>query len=115
MELDLKNDELKTLSECMASLNRHGFTANFILEERGLKAAEGDKIYSPEQIHIVNFFRFEGESDPADMSILYAIRTDDGLQGTFVDAFGTYSSARVSEFFRQVHDINKKTHVHEVV
>ncbi len=51
------------------------------------------------------YIRFEGDSDPADMSILYAIETNDGDKGTYVDAFGTYgdqSPDTVSEFLQQV-------------
>lgn len=100
--------ELKTLAECMNTLKSKGFTKDFQVTSTGLKAMDGEKCYSPEQVHIVDFFRFEGDSDPADMSILYAIETSDGTKGTLSDAFGPYAARKVSEFFEQVEDIQKK-------
>jgi hypothetical protein len=64
--------------------------------------------YLPEEVHIVDFFRFEGESDPADNSILYAIETNDGTKGTLIDAFGPYADAGVTKFMKEVEDITKK-------
>lgn len=111
MTLDLRNDELKTLVQCTNTLKKYGFDKDFIVLEGGkqMKAMDGDKLYTPEEVKIVNFYRFEGESDPGDMQILYAIETADGTKGTLSDAFGTYASRRVSEFIVNVHDIQKKT------
>jgi hypothetical protein len=42
--------------------------------------------------------RFEGVSDPDDMSVIYAIESRGGLRGTLVDAFGVYSDPAVGDF-----------------
>ncbi len=42
-------------------------------------------------MEVVEFYRFEGASNPDDNSILYAIETSDGLKGLLVDAYGAYS------------------------
>src|SRR5687767_8391931 len=89
--------ELKTLSECMNTLKNKGFKTDFQVTAEGLKALDGDKVYTPSEVHIVDFFRFEGDSDPGDMSILYAIETSDGTQGTLSDAYGPYAARKVSE------------------
>ena len=46
--------------------------------------------------------RFEGESDPDDMSVVYAIESQDGTRGVLVDAFGTYADPHVAEILKQV-------------
>ncbi len=109
MELLLKNEDLKTLSQCINSLKRHGFEKDFKVEGEMLHTIEGDDSFSPDQVKILNFYRFEGDSDPGDMSILYAIETSNGTKGTLVDAFGTYSNKKISDFILQVNDINKNT------
>lgn len=111
MTVNLNNDDLKTLAQCMNTLKKYGFEKDFNVLEggKGLQAIDGGKIYEPHEISIVNFYRFEGESDPGDMSILYAIETSDGTRGTLSDAFGPYASRRVSEFIVNVQDIQKKT------
>lgn len=109
MKLELNNEDLKTLSQCSNSVKRHGFDKDLTVTEEGLKAIDSEKIYAPEDIRIVNFYRFEGDSDPADMSILYVIEACDGMKGTLVDAYGPYAGRKVSDFIVQVQEIQKKT------
>lgn len=109
MVLELNNDDLKTLSMCIYTLKTKGFDKDMQVTDEGLKCLDDDKIYSPEDVRIVNFYRFEGDSDPGDMSILYVIETCDGKKGTLVDAYGPYAGRRVSDFIVQVQEIQKKT------
>lgn len=113
MKPDINNDDLKTLVQCINSLKKYGFKKDFQVTEEGLKCTDDCKIYSPEQVSILNFYRFEGDSDPADMSILYAIQTEDGVKGTLVDAYGPYSSRKVADFIVQVEEIQKRTDRHK--
>jgi hypothetical protein len=101
--------DMKTLTSCINKLTLDGFTENFKASERGLLSLEHEKIYEPVDINVVNFYRFEGASDPADNSILYAIETADGIKGTLVDAYGPYADARVVSFMQQVEELHKKT------
>ena len=101
--------EMKTLVSCMNSLQEKGYKENFVMDEKGLKGMESEKIYQPEDIKITDFYRFEGESDPGDNSILYAIETSDGVKGTLTDAYGPYADARTNKFIRNVEEIMKKT------
>lgn len=101
--------EPKTLAECMNKLKKQGYSKDFQVTSGGLKALDEERHYMPNEVRIVDFYRFEGESDPGDMSILYAIETSDGTKGTLSDAFGPYASRKVSEFFEHVENIEKKT------
>ena len=42
----------------------------------------------PEEAQIDHILRFEGESDPGDMTILFALRTPAGSKGLYSTAFG---------------------------
>lgn len=99
--------EMKTLSSCMNALKGQGFSENFMVNERGLYALDSDKVYSPEEVKIVNFYRFEGDSDPGDGSILYALETVNGIKGTLSDAYGAYGDSEVIKFMDQVEEIMK--------
>ena len=99
---------MNTLSTCVNKLVADGYTGNFKADEQGLLSEKG-KHYKPSQVHIKNFFRFEGASDPADNSILYAIELEDGIKGTLVDAYGSYNDPLIGKFIKQVEDIEKKT------
>ena len=100
--------DLKSLQACLAKMISTGFTDDFKALDEGLKSLRTNKVYAPEEVKIVNFYRFEGASDPDDTSILYAIETNDGLKGTLVDAYGAYASPEVNQFILAVENINKK-------
>ena len=103
-----KVPDLKTLQACLAKMISEGFTEDFKAEDDGLRALRTDKLYQPQEVCVVNYFRFEGPSNPDDMSIMYAIETNDGTKGTLVDAYGTYASPEVNQFILEVERISKK-------
>jgi hypothetical protein len=108
MQTNSSTEEMKSLATCLNKLVLDGYTEDFKAAERGLLSLQSEKIYEPSQIHVVNFFRFEGASDPADNTILYVIETNDGTKGTLVDAYGSYADTKVTTFMQEVEDINKK-------
>jgi hypothetical protein len=99
---------MKSLSSCSNKMKEDGFKEDFLVTKQGLSSYSDSKIYKPEQIKIINFYRFEGVSDPGDNSILYVIETDDGHKGTLVDAYGAYSDSDVSKFIVAVEEIQKQ-------
>jgi hypothetical protein len=105
-------EDMKTMTSCVNKLVLDGYTENFQVTEKGLFSIEQNKYYKPEEISIKNFFRFEGASDPADNSILYAIETTDGVKGTLTDAYGPYADLQTNKFIKQVEDMVKKTPNH---
>jgi hypothetical protein len=105
-----KKEEMKTLSDCVNALTREGFETQFSVDESGLKSLSTNRIYKPDEVRVVSFYRFEGISDPADNSILYAIETNEGELGTVTDAYGPYGDRHISHFMEQVTDIEKKPH-----
>jgi hypothetical protein len=108
MVLLIEKEDLKTLVACTDKLNRLGFTTQFQARDNGLVSLDSENIFFPDEVEIVDFYRFEGESDPEDSAILYAIRTQTGEQGTLTDAYGMYNDSKVSEFIKQVSQIKKK-------
>lgn len=109
MEKELEDGgRMTTLSECLNLANKEGYTENFSVKNHLLFSPTGERFYQPEDTHVVNYYRFEGSSNPDDMAILYVIRTTDGKMGTLVDAYGPYANAAINEFILRVHDIHKR-------
>lgn len=105
------NDRATTMTEqekIQEKLEKDGFTEQFRVEKGRLYSIETEKKYKPAEVKVVNFYRFEGISDPEDMSILYAIETTDGAKGTLTDAYGTYSDDDTGAFLKEV-ETHKKT------
>ncbi len=100
--------QMKTTVECMAALNKRGFTINFLVKDMRMCIPESNKCYTPDQVSIVDFYRFEGESDPADSSILYAIETYDGHKGMVSDSYGANADTLITKFFHDVEEISKQ-------
>lgn len=100
---------LKSLVECHNKMMEDGYVENFKIEDEVLICLScNDKKYKPDEISIKNFFRFEGNSDPEDSSIMYVIETNDGKKGTIVDAYGAYSDPDTGSFINEVQRIQKK-------
>ena len=96
------------LEKCLNFLEEQGYKDQFRVEKKYLESThDSKKKYKPKDVKAVNFYRFEGISDPDDMSILYAIETCDGRKGTLIDAYGHYSDDNTGAFMQEV-DISKK-------
>ena len=91
-----------TLSEAVQGLTARGFTANFEVADDGLRAVDSGKTFAAQQLVILEHHRFEGASDPDDMSVVYGIEATDGTRGVVVDAYGVYADPRLSELLKNV-------------
>src|SRR5947208_16711201 len=89
-----------TLSEAVAGLKARGFTANLEVAGDSLRDVDSGKTFTAQQLMIVEHHRFEGASDPDDMSVVYGIEASDGTRGVVVDAYGVYADPRPSEFLK---------------
>ncbi len=90
------------LIQCITHAQHEGYKENFRVSAQGLTTEDGNSVFSHENVHITNFYRFEGYSDPGDSSILYLIETSNKTKGILVDAYDTYADARISRFIKQV-------------
>lgn len=100
-------EEERSLINVENRLNKDGFTTDFKVDNGRLCVMGSGKTYAAAEVKIVDFYRFEGETDPDDMAILYAIETNDGLKGTISNSYGPYADSGVDEFLKQVEDIGK--------
>ncbi len=99
---------MSTLTESVNKAIKDGYTDNLKVTKQGLHSDAKDKDYGPEEVRVVDFHRFEGQSDPADNAIMYVIETWDGAKGVLVDAYGAYADEHVNKFMTEVEEINKK-------
>jgi predicted RND superfamily exporter protein len=102
MKEAFEKQEMTSLMTCMNTMQKRGYTENFLVNDSGLFSADSEKNYLPEEVQIVDYYRFEGETDPGDSSILYVIETSDGAKGLLSDAYGAYADPKVSRFMDEV-------------
>ena len=79
-----------------------GYVDNFRVEDNKLIDNISKKKYAPNEIKIVAEHRFEGMSNPSDMSILYIIKIGNDVEGTFLASYGSVADTEAAEFFNEV-------------
>lgn len=89
-------EPMKTLSQKIDALKEEGYTENFSFQKG--KLSNQDRLFSASDISEVKEYRFEGKSNPDDLSILYQITTKSGLKGTISDGFGPSANPELSQF-----------------
>lgn len=99
-----------TVSEALNDLAKRGFTHDFNLhlEQECLICNNTMTQLSPDEFEIVETYRFEGETDPADEMVLFAISSiKSNLKGTLLNAFGIYAESSNSKIVEKL--INNTT------
>lgn len=107
--LNLTTDKvhMETLVSALNKLHVDGYTSQFKANANGLLSLTTNQLFTPKQVNIKHFYRFEGDTSPSNSSILYAIETHTKEKGTLIDAYGVDSDENVAEFIRHVEEIHK--------
>lgn len=94
----MNNEYYDTLSQAIEGLKGQGYTEDLNLKSNCVECrALGYEMLATD-FEVDRVFRFEGDSDPGDASILYAISSDRyQLKGLLVDAYGAYADPLTSE------------------
>lgn len=98
----MSNNQYSTLASGINDLRKRGFTHNFFVNKNGQLEEHTGKFYSTSEVELLEFHRFDGMTNPADDSILYAIQTRSGEKGTVVDSYGSDGSEITSKFMNNV-------------
>lgn len=96
------DNQYDTLSEATSELSKRGYTIDFNLVSDGIECRKTNEKFKAADFHIDEFHRFEGNSNPADMSIVFAVSTTSGKKGTLIDAYGTYSDSISAEVLKKI-------------
>ncbi|WP_347052052.1 hypothetical protein [Flavobacterium olei] len=103
----MKREDSKHETDNIKIYQEEGYTANYLFQNDHLVNAETKEIYNPEDIFIVAHHRYEGMSDPDDMSILYVIETKkDNQKGTHLLGYGPMADLEEAEFFKDIPKAN---------
>jgi hypothetical protein len=103
----MKKEYSKNETDYIKKYQDEGYTSNFLFQDGTFLDSETKNSYQPEEIFIVAHHRYEGMSDPDDMSILYIIETKDEKKGTHLIGYGPTADLEEAEFFK---DIPKKNY-----
>ena len=82
-----------TLSQAVNDLQARGYSDDLTLDDECVICHGSNTALQPEDFNIDEFHRFEGESNPSDESIVYAISSSKhDVKGILINAFGPGAS-----------------------
>ena len=103
----MEKENMDSLVTVLSKIEKLGFHSQFEVDGKYLVSLKTNKHFLPEEVKIMHFYRFEGESDPDDNSIMYAIDANGMEKGTLVDGYGTTADPQTANFIRKVENIQK--------
>lgn len=81
-----------TVSTAIDTLKDRGYKTDFNLSFDKLICNETKVCLNPDEFEIIEVYRFEGESNPSDEAVVYAVQAKNGsMKGVFVNGYGVYS------------------------
>jgi hypothetical protein len=94
------NYHYATVSEAIARLREKGFSEDFNLEENCIVCHE--ERYPAADFDVVEVYRYEGDSDPADEATVYGITSTSGRRGILVTGFGASADPMTTEILQKL-------------
>ncbi len=93
----------ETVTEALADLKNRNFTIDFNIAFDKIICSNNEICLNPNEFEIVETYRFEGDTNPSDEDIIYAIESKDGLiKGTMTSAYGMYAESASTEMIKKL-------------
>ena len=93
----------ETVTTALKDLKKRGFTLDFNIAFDKLLCAEKNLSLDPHEFEIVEMYRFEGDSNPSDEDVVYAVESKEGtIKGTITSAFGLYADTVSTEILKKL-------------
>ncbi|MEO6150616.1 MAG: phosphoribosylpyrophosphate synthetase [Mucilaginibacter sp.] len=106
-------ENYETLVDATNDLFKKGYTANLSLDNDSVNDNSQHIEMLPDEFEIDEFFRFEGQSNPSDMSIVYAISSEKyNLKGVLVNAYGVYADDATAALLAKLHHNQVSSNLH---
>ena len=81
-----------TVTEAVKALKAKGYNIDFNIAFDKLICSDNDVCLQPDEFEITEVHRFEGDSNPDDEDVVYAVESKDGKnKGVITSAFGMYA------------------------
>jgi hypothetical protein len=96
-------NQYDTVVAAFEGLKQRGYTLDFNIAFDKLECSSTQVCLNPSDFEITEVYRFEGETNPSDEEVVYAVASTDGkTKGVLHSAFGTYADAISDEMIRKL-------------
>lgn len=91
-----------TVVEAVKGLKQRGYSIDFNLEPDRLVCHQTPLSLHPADFEITEVYRFEGNSDPDDEAVVYAIESANGQKGLLVTGYGISAEGAGEEMVKKL-------------
>lgn len=92
-----------TVVAALNGLKNRGYTLDFNILFDKITCAETGVCLNPHEFEIIETYRFEGDTNPDDEDIVYAVKSVDGsVKGSITSAYGTYADSISTEMVQKL-------------
>lgn len=96
-------DTYETVVAALSGLKAKGYSLDFNIAFDKIICNENDLCLNPNEFEITEVYRFEGDTNPADEDIVYAIESRDGsIKGSLTSAYGMYADTVNTEMLQKL-------------
>jgi hypothetical protein len=91
-----------TVTEAISDLKSRGYINDFNLGFNGIPSHKLFFSLAPDKFEITEVYRFEGDTDPDDETVVYAIESKEGIKGTIVNGYGPSADPYIDEMIKDL-------------
>lgn len=92
-----------TVTEAVKGLKERGYLTDFNIAFDKLLCSENKICLHPDEFEIVEVHRFEGDSNPEDEDVVYAVESKDGkIKGMITSAYGPYADPKSTGILKKL-------------
>jgi hypothetical protein len=91
-----------TVVEAVEGLKQRGYSIDFNIEPGRLVCHQTPLSLAPADFGIAEVYRFEGNSDPDDEAVVYAIESTNGQKGLLVTGYGISAEGVGEEMIKKL-------------
>ena len=85
-------ENYETVVEAINGLRAKGYTLDFNIAFDKIACTQNDLCLNPSEFEITEVHRFEGDTNPDDEDVVYAVESKDGkIKGVMTSAYGMYA------------------------
>ncbi len=96
-------ENYETVVGALQGLKAKGYTLDFNICFDNIKCEQHTYCLNPNEFEITEVHRFEGETNPSDEDVVYAIQSRDAsIKGTITSAYGMYADSMSNEMIQKL-------------
>ena len=92
-----------TVVDALNDLRKRGYTIDFNIAFDKIICSENKHSLDPSDFEITEMHRFEGDTDPGDENVVYAVESKNRqLKGVITSAFGMYAEGASTDMLKKL-------------